>query len=104
MKKMAVLVGVTMVALAVIAGPALAADQAKASEPAPAAEKRGGAMGFVAGCLFGFRGAADYNDGKKIHWSEWVNALATHNIWSAIKGATGATRSDFRTQYGDSYY
>ena len=37
-----------------------------------AAGERGGVLGFVFGCCFGIRSGAAYNDGKDLHWREWV--------------------------------
>jgi hypothetical protein len=79
------------------------------SIPATAANpQRGGAMGFLAGCLFGVRAAGDYNDGKQIHWREWVMLVPFVNIafavWNGIDGAGGWTTKDFATQYGSQYY
>ena len=38
-------------------------------------ENRGGMMGFIAGCCFGMRAGAAYNDGKEIHWREWISLI-----------------------------
>ncbi len=69
---------------------------------------RGGFMGFVAGCLFGVRAGAAYNDGKEIHWREWVQLVPIANIvfavWNGIDGANGWTSKDYATQYGNAYY
>ena len=47
-------------------------------------ENRGGLMGFIAGCCFGMRAGAAYNDGKEIHWREWVLIIPVANIVFAI--------------------
>ena len=66
---------------------------------------RGGAMGFVAGCLFGLRGAAAYNEGKEIHWREWARVMfAPFAIWDGIDGAQGVTSASLAKQYGAQYY
>ena len=71
-------------------------------------EGRGGVMGFIAGCCFGVRAGSDYNDGKEIHWREWVMLIPYVNIvfaiWSGVDGANGVTRADYAEQYGSTYY
>ncbi len=76
---------------------------------APAAtSQRGGIMGFIAGCCFGVRTAGAYNDGKEIHWREWVMIVPVVNlvfaIWTGIDGANGWTTKDYAAQYGSAYY
>ena len=70
--------------------------------------QRGGLMGFVAGCCFGVRAGAAYNDGKEIHWREWVMLVPIANIvcaiWTGIDGMNGMTTKDYAAQYGTSYY
>ena len=69
---------------------------------------RGGIMGFIAGCCFGIRSGGAYNDGKEIHWREWVMLLPIVNIvfaiWNGIDGANGVTTKDYAAQYGAMYY
>ncbi|HBA85448.1 MAG TPA: hypothetical protein DCZ95_15285 [Verrucomicrobia bacterium] len=65
---------------------------------------RGGFMGFIAGCCFGVRAAGAYNDGKNIHWREWLSLIIVGNIWDGIEGAKGVTSSDLVTRYGATYY
>ncbi|MEI7903465.1 MAG: hypothetical protein WCK89_24770 [bacterium] len=71
-------------------------------------EQRGGVMGFIAGCCFGIRAGAAYNDGKEIHWREWVMLIPYVNIvfaiWNGIDGANGMTSSDYVKKYGASFY
>jgi hypothetical protein len=71
-------------------------------------EGRGGVMGFIAGCCFGVRAGSDYNDGKEIHWREWVMLIPYVNIvfmiWNGVDGANGVTRADYAEQYGSVYY
>lgn len=73
-----------------------------------AAADRGGFMGFIAGCCFGIRAGAAYNDGKDIHWREWVRIIpyvgSIIGIWDGIEGAQGKTAADYAKQYGSSYY
>ncbi len=75
---------------------------------APAQTQRGGIMGFIAGCCFGVRAAGAYNDGKEIHWREWVMLIPYVNIvfaiWNGVDGANGVTTSELAKRYGASYY
>ena len=72
------------------------------------ASGRGGFMGFIAGCCFGIRSGSAYNDGKEIHWREWVMLIPFANIvfavWNGIDGANGVTTKDYAAQYGAMYY
>ena len=71
-------------------------------------ENRGGMMGFIAGCCFGIRAGAAYNDGKEIHWREWVLLIPVANIgfaiWNGIDGANGMTTADYVKKYGSTFY
>jgi hypothetical protein len=71
-------------------------------------EQRGGFMGFIAGCCFGIRAGAAYNDGKDIHWREWIMLVPFVNIvcaiWNGIDGANGMQTSDYAKQYGAAFY
>jgi hypothetical protein len=71
-------------------------------------EQRGEVMGFIAGCCFGVRAAAAYNDGKEIHWREWVLLVPIANIvfaiWNGVDGANGMTTADYARKYGSVYY
>jgi len=71
-------------------------------------EQRGGVMGFIAGCCFGIRAGAAYNDGKEIHWREWVMLIPFANfvfsIWNGIDGANGMQTSDYVKKYGATFY
>ncbi|MEI6166725.1 MAG: hypothetical protein WCS52_05990 [bacterium] len=71
-------------------------------------EKRGGLMGFIAGCCFGIRAGAAYNDGREIHWREWVMLIPYVNIvfaiWNGIDGANGMQTSDYTKKYGAAFY
>ena len=75
---------------------------------ASAARGRGGFMGFIAGCCFGIRAGAAYNDGKDLHFREWCTIIPyvgiVFSIWNGIDGAQGSTTSDLATQYGATYY
>ncbi len=72
------------------------------------AQARGGAMGFIAGCCFGIRSAAAYNDGKEIHWREWIMLVPVVSlvgaIWNGLEGANGVTSSELANRYGSSFY
>lgn len=78
------------------------------SIPVHAGSGRGGFMGFIAGCCFGIRTGGDYNEGKEIHWREWVYIVPIANIvfaiWTGIEGAQGKTRADYAAEYGSSFY
>ena len=71
-------------------------------------QQRGGLMGFIAGCCFGIRSGAAYNDGKEIHWRQWVMLIPIANlvfaIWTGIEGANGMTTADYAEKYGSSFY
>jgi len=73
-----------------------------------ATDSRGGLMGFIAGCCFGIRAGGDYNEGKEIHWREWVGLIPYVNIvfaiWNGIDGANGVTTADYAKKYGASFY
>jgi len=96
----------------IIAGLLVAAFMLVSVSPTPAqaatGEGRGGVMGFIAGCCFGVRAGADYNDGKEIHWREWIMLIPYVNIvfaiWNGVDGANGVTRADYAEQYGSTYY
>ena len=92
-----------------IAGLMVALVLGSATLPAVAInEQRGGIMGFIAGCCFGIRAGAAYNDGKEIHWREWVRLVPIVSIvvaiWDGMDGANGVTSKDYATQYGAMYY
>jgi hypothetical protein len=71
-------------------------------------EGRGGVMGFIAGCCFGIRAGADYNDGKEIHWREWCRLIPcvglVFAIWDGVDGVNGMTRADYSAKYGAAFY
>lgn len=71
-------------------------------------ESRGGLMGFIAGCCFGIRAGGEYNEGKEIHWREWVTLIPYVNIvfaiWNGVDGANGMTTSDYARKYGSVFY
>jgi hypothetical protein len=97
MKKLVIVVLVAVMVLVSISLPSMALN-----------EERGGVMGFIAGCCFGVRAAAAYNDGKEIHWREWVLLVPIANIvfaiWNGVDGANGMTTADYVKKYGSSYY
>ncbi len=65
---------------------------------------RGGVMGFIAGCCFGIRAGAAYNDGKEIHWREWTRVFIIPAIFDGIDGAHGMTTADYVDKYGLAFY
>ena len=71
-------------------------------------DQRGGLMGFIAGCCFGLRSGGAYNDGKEIHWREWVMLIPIANfvfaVWNGIDGANGMTSADYAKKYGAAFY
>ena len=70
--------------------------------------QRGGLMGFISGCCFGIRSGAAYNDGKEVHWRQWVRLIPIANIvfaiWDGIDGTNGMTTKDYANQYGAAFY
>ncbi len=72
------------------------------------AKGRGGFMGFIGGCCFGLRCGTAYNDGKEIHWREWIRIIPVVGlvvgIWDGIDCAGGKTTSDLAAEYGSMYY
>lgn len=96
MKKLIACLTVSIILLG-SAGPSLAIN-----------EKRGGVMGFIAGCCFGIRAGAAYNDGKEIHWREWCGLIPyvgiVFHIWDGVDGANGMQKSDYVKKYGAVFY
>jgi hypothetical protein len=96
MKKM-IACGLAAVVLGLSAGSARAIN-----------ENRGGLMGFIAGCCFGVRAAGAYNEGKEIHWREWVLFIPYANIvfaiWNGVDGLNGMTTADYAKKYGSAFY
>ena len=68
----------------------------------------GGVEGFLIGCCFGIRSAAAHNDGKNLHWREWIRIIPFANIvgmvFDAVDGMNGLSSKDFANQYGANYY
>ena len=55
--------------------------------------------------LPGIRSGAAYNDGKDIHWREWlILACGVGSIWNGIEAAKGMQTSDYVKAYGSAYY
>jgi hypothetical protein len=73
-----------------------------------AASGEGGFMGFLVGCCFGIRSGAAYNDGKDLHWREWVLIVPIAGIVVAIMngldGMNGLSTQDMAAQYGANFY
>jgi len=69
---------------------------------------RGGFMGFIAGCCFGIRAGAAYNDGKELHWREWCTIIPlvglVVGIMNGFTCSSGTTTSELAKQYGAVYY
>lgn len=76
--------------------------------PPAGASERGGMGGFLTGCFLGIRTAADFNEGKALHWRDWGRAVPLFNIvvgiLNGIDGAEGVTRADLQQQFGSTYY
>lgn len=73
-----------------------------------AASGQGGFMGFLVGCCFGIRSGAAYNDGKDLHWREWVLLIPVAGlvvaIMNGLDGMNGLTTKDMAAQYGANFY
>ena len=91
--------------IAIIALAAVVTTGAFAQETA---HPGGGLMGGIAGCCFGVRAAADYNDGKEIAVREWLQFVPIVNIvimvMNGIDGYNGVTRADYQAKYGTRYF
>lgn len=92
-----------MLMIAVVAAMMAAPLAAQAVNP-----QRGGVMGFIAGCCFGIRTGAAYNEGKEVHWREWVRLVPIAGlvvaVWDGLDGSNGWTSKDYAAQYGSAYY
>ena len=68
----------------------------------------GGIEAFLIGCCFGIRSAAAHNDGKDLHWREWIRIIPFASIvgavFDAVDGMNGTTTSQLADQYGANYY
>ena len=75
---------------------------------AQAAGGRGGPVGFVVGCCFGVRTAAQWNDGKDLHFRDWGRIIpyvgVVFAIWDGIEGAQGTTTTSLQATYGAQYF
>lgn len=73
-----------------------------------AAHGQGGVPGFLVGCCFGIRSAGAFNEGKDLHWREWILIIPLANFYgmivNGIDGMNGMTTSDLANQYGSNYY
>lgn len=69
---------------------------------------RGGLMGFIAGCCFGIRTGAAYNDGKEVHWRQWCRLIpyvgVVFAIWDGVDGTNGMQTKDYASKYGSVFY
>ena len=76
--------------------------------PGAMARDNGGLAGGIIGCCFGVRSAAAYNDGKDLHWREWIRIIPLASIvgavFDAVDGMNGTTTKDLANQYGSNYY
>lgn len=76
--------------------------------PATMARDNGGLAGGIIGCCFGVRSAAAYNDGKDLHWREWIRVIPFASIvgvvFDAVDGMNGTNTANLASQYGSNYY
>ena len=93
MKKLVVCLCVVAMVFAMMAPAVQAADH-----------QPGGFMGFLVGCLFGLRTGTEYNEGKNVHWREWITLVPGVCIWNGIDCAKGMTAHEFSTKYGANWY
>jgi hypothetical protein len=109
--------------LALTPGPTQGAEP-KAAPPKvqPAKDKRGGIAAFLVGCCFGIREGTEWNEGKQLHWREWVwmplialtpipylgfvfgAASSVFHIWDGVQCAQGMTAHQFAEKYGTNWY
>ena len=73
-----------------------------------AQEGRSGIGSMLVGCCFGVRTAAEFNEGKDLHFREWARLVpyvgAVFAIWDGIEGAQGMTTTQLQRNYGTMYY
>lgn len=76
--------------------------------PGAMARDNGGLAGAIIGCCFGIRSAAAYNDGKDLHWREWIRVIPivyiVGMVYDGVDGMNGRTTADYASQYGSNYY
>ena len=76
--------------------------------PSGVAGESGGIEGFLIGCCFGIRSGAAHNDGKDLHWREWIRIIPLASIvgavFDAVDGMNGTSSKDLANQYGANYY
>ena len=84
---------------------------ALAAAPAANAAKQqgeGGIAGFLIGCCFGIRSAAAYNDGRDLHWREWIRLIPIAGIfgeiYDGVDGMNGITTAELAARYPGNYY
>ncbi len=81
------------------------ASTGTAAEVAPG---RGGIGGFFVGCCLGVRTGALWNEGKDLHWREYVRFVPYVNyvfgIWDGIECAQGITTEELQSRYGANFY
>jgi len=91
------------------------------SHGAERAEK-GGLKAFFVGCCFGIREGTEWNEGKDLHWREWIPlplaaagvipyigvigsiASGVFSIWNGVDCAKGMTSHEFAEKYGTNWY
>jgi len=86
------------------------------AEAAPKRDNPGGLPAFLVGCFFGIREGTEWNEGKNLHWREWVPlpiaiipyvggaASLVFHVWDAIQCGQGMTSHEFAEKYGTNWY
>jgi len=76
----------------------------------------GGILAFFVGCCWGLRCGTEWNEGRDLHWREWVPlafsivpyiggiASAVFRIWDGVECAGGMTTRQFAEKYGANWY
>jgi hypothetical protein len=76
----------------------------------------GGILAFFVGCCWGLREGTEWNEGRNLHWREWVPlacslvpyiggiGTAVLSIWTGVECAQGMTTREFAEKYGANWY
>jgi len=98
--------------------------------PKVSAREKGGLPAFFVGCCFGIREGTEWNEGKELHWREWIPvpvvaggavgsvlpyigplvwlgtevAIVFFMVWNGVECATGTTAHQFAEKYGTNWY
>ena len=103
--------------IAVVCVVALCCTLVPASAPAaPSSREPGGFVSFLVGCCWGLRVGTEFNEGRNLHWREWVPyacaivpyigsvAMGVFKIWDGVQCAKGMTTKEFAEKYGANWY